>query len=211
MYHQPVIIVHEGRSALSHGAAALPHPLSKIGILQAALGQALACGLPVVLAASAAVAEQSRHMMALRDIVVLNTNGLAHLAAGEQIDSGHAIAMAVGARPHAPGWVVLPGDMPLVRPDTILAVARGLGEHMAAYAQHGGRIGQPMGFASELFSELLALRGWGAARRMLARYPAHGVEVNDPGVLMGLDSDDELELVQQSKGFPLNWRIPRTE
>jgi molybdenum cofactor cytidylyltransferase len=41
-------------------------------------------------------------------------------------------------------------------------------------------------FAGELFSELIRLSGEGGARRLLARYPAKGVEVDDPGVLQDM-------------------------
>ena len=50
------------------------------------------------------------------------------------------------------------------------------------------RRGHPVGFSAELFSELLSLTGDEGARRLLARYPAVGIEVDDPGALMDIDT-----------------------
>jgi molybdenum cofactor cytidylyltransferase len=36
------------------------------------------------------------------------------------------------------------------------------------------------------------LTGDEGARRLVARYPAHGVEVDDPGVLIDVDTQDDL-------------------
>ena len=68
------------------------------------------------------------------------------------------------ARPMRAGWLVLPGDMPLVQPATLLAVARALDHHAVAYAQHRGRRGHPVGFAAELYSELADARAATKAR-----------------------------------------------
>jgi molybdenum cofactor cytidylyltransferase len=105
---------------------------------------------------------------------------------------GASIAAGVGACPNSRGWLVLPGDMPLVRPSTLVAVARALDQHPVAFAQHLGRRGHPVGFASELYSELAALTGDEGARRLVSRYPAFAVELDDPGALIDIDTEDDL-------------------
>ena len=55
-----------------------------------------------------------------------------------------------------------------------------LEHHAVAYAQHHGRRGHPVGFSAELYSELMMLSGDEGARRLVARYPAIGVEVGRP-------------------------------
>ena len=50
--------------------------------------------------------------------------------------------------------------------------------------------------APELYSELVTLSGDEGARRLVARYPAHGVEVDDPGVLVDVDTEADLEKVR---------------
>jgi molybdenum cofactor cytidylyltransferase len=82
--------------------------------------------------------------------------------------------------------------MPMVKPATLLAVAAALEHHPVAYAQYHGRRGHPVGFAAELYSELMMLSGDEGARRIVARYPAIGVDVDDPGVLLDLDTEADL-------------------
>ena len=121
----------------------------------------------------------------MRDVVVVPPA----LAA---LGIGHSIAAGVAARADAPGWLLLPGDMPMVKPATLLAVAAALEHHPVAYAQYQGRRGHPVGFAAELYSELMMLSGDEGARRIVARYPAIGVDVDDPGVLLDLDTEADL-------------------
>ena len=86
--------------------------------------------------------------------------------------------------------------MPLVTAETLNAVAKALSDHAVAYAQHGGQRGHPVGFAAELYSELVQLQGDEGARRLLARYPAFGVDVEDPGTLIDVDTEADLALVR---------------
>jgi molybdenum cofactor cytidylyltransferase len=154
-------------------------------VLGATLRNAIESQLPVVVVTTAALAPLVGQQMATRDIVVLS----AHEAARGM---GYSIAAGVAERSGAPGWLVLPADMPLVRPSTLLAVASALEHHAVVYAQHKGRRGHPVGFAAELFSELILLDGDDGARRVLARYPSHAEEVADAGVLMDVDTPADL-------------------
>jgi molybdenum cofactor cytidylyltransferase len=88
---------------------------------------------------------------------------------------------------------VLPADMPMVTPRTLVAVAAAISEHAIAYAQHHGRRGHPAGFAGGLYSELVGLVGDEGARRLLGRFPSHGVEVEDAGVLFDVDTETDLD------------------
>ena len=105
---------------------------------------------------------------------------------------GYSIAAGVASRPNVPGWLVLPGDMPMVMPRTLIAVAGLLTQHPVVFAQYRGRRGHPVGFAAELFSDLVQLSGDEGARRVVARYPSIGLEVDDPGVLVDVDTVDDL-------------------
>jgi molybdenum cofactor cytidylyltransferase len=90
--------------------------------------------------------------------------------------------------------------MPLLKPASILAVAEALAQHPVVYAQHRGQRGHPVGFNAELFSELVGLQGDEGARRILARYPSHGLELDDPGVLLDLDTAEDLERLRHHSG-----------
>lgn len=147
------------------------------------LRHALATGLPVIVVTTPRLVEQAAGVLAKRDIVVP-----AQASGG----MGDSIAAGVAARPGANGWLVMPADMPLVRPATMAAVAAGIGRHPVAYAQYQGRRGHPVAFGAELFSELVRLSGDEGARRVLARFPGQAVEVDDPGVLLDMDTEADL-------------------
>jgi molybdenum cofactor cytidylyltransferase len=162
-------------------------------VLATTLKQAVTTQLPVVVVTTAPFADVARRSVAARDVVVLPEVGS---ATEPHLGMGFSIAEGVRARPDADGWLILPGDMPMVRTSTLLEVAAALTEHPVVYAQHRGRRGHPVGFGAELFSELSALSGDDGARRLLARYPAFGVELDDPGVLVDVDTQADLDVVR---------------
>ena len=192
MRTRPAIIVTAAGSGSRFGGALhkLEQPFEGSTVLAVTVRHAIETQLPVVVVTTAARAPQLATLLALRDIVVLSD---AEAARG----MGATIATGVVERSGAPGWLVLPGDMPLVRPGTMLAVARALEQHPVAYAQYRGRRGHPVAFAAELYSELIQLSGDDGARRVMLRYPAHGQEVDDRGVLLDVDTRADLDLLRQ--------------
>jgi molybdenum cofactor cytidylyltransferase len=186
-----VIVLAAGRGSRF---AAGPHKLAAPfdggrSVLATTLGQAIASHLHVVVVTTEPFADLARQSIAARDIVVLPE--VSSPGAGD-VGMGRSISAGVAVRPHAQGWLILPGDMPLVQPSTLVAVARLLDDHAVVYAQHRGKRGHPVGFGPELYSELLALSGDEGARRLVARYPAFGIEIDDPGILIDIDTEDDL-------------------
>jgi molybdenum cofactor cytidylyltransferase len=175
----------------------LEQPFDGSTVLGCTLRHAIATQLSVVVVTTAALAPLAGELLARRDIVVLDE---ARAASG----MGASIAAGISERSGASGWLVLPGDMPLVQPATLLAVAGALDQHAVAYAQYRGRAGHPVAFGAELYSELIQLQGDDAPRRLMLRYPAHGVAVDDSGVLLGVDTASDLEtmrkVVEQAAG-----------
>ncbi len=201
MKGQPAIIVlaaEQGdrfrRRHMPPGAAR--HAPGGPGLLGPTLDHALATRLPVVVVTTARLADTVRGHVASRDIVVVP----AHARPGAPVDPaetdvradwtvGHSIAAGVSATSSAAGWLLLPGDMPMVSPATLLAVGQALDQHSISYAHYGGRRGHPVGFAAELYSELVLLCDDDGARRLVARYPAMAIDADadDPGVLIEVD------------------------
>jgi molybdenum cofactor cytidylyltransferase len=169
----------------------LEQPFGGSTVLGTTVRHAIETQLPVVVVTTAALAPLVAHQLATRDIVVLGADEAVH-------GMGHSISAGVVERSGASGWLVLPGDMPLVRPGSILAVASALEQAAVAFAQYRGRRGHPVGFAAELYSELMLLRGDEGARRVMARYPAQGVELDDPGVLVDIDTESDLEALRSA-------------
>ena len=205
MKSRPAVIVLAAGLGSRFGSVGhkLTETLGPGSVLASTLRHAIASHLPVIVVTTDALADTARRHVASRDVIVLPAVGT---PGPQPLGMGYSIAAGVAARPDAPGWLVLPGDMPMVQASTLLAVARALDHHPVAYAQHKGLRGHPVGFGAELYSELVTLSGDEGARRLVARYPAHGVEVDDGGVLLDVDTPDDLErlrLLQAEKVVPL--------
>lgn len=195
MAAQPaVIVLAAGRGSRFLGADhKLAQRLGSATVLATTLRHAVASRLPVVVVTTEAFADVARRSVAARDVIVVPEVGT---PGHDGLGMGYSIATGVSASPDAGGWLVLPGDMPMVRSETLAEVARELVDHAVVFAQHKGVRGHPVGFSAELYSELIALRGDEGARRLVARYPAIGVEVDDPGVLIDVDTEADLETVR---------------
>jgi len=117
-------------------------------------------------------------------------------------DAGHpgmgdSIAAAVRATRGAGGWLVLPADLPLVRPDTLRRVAEALAAGAgAAQPVHGGERGHPVGFGAACGPALAALAGaQGAAPVLRAQREAGAlveVPVDDEGIVTDIDTVADL-------------------
>jgi molybdenum cofactor cytidylyltransferase len=171
----------------------LEQPLGGSTVLGRTLSTALTSGLRVVVVCSEKLAPVVRRSVAARDVVVLPEGA-------SEAGMGRSIAAGVSAAANSPGWLILPGDMPLLKAETLRSVAARLAEDPVVFAQHRGQRGHPVGFSSELYSELIALQGDEGARRLLARYAAQPVLVDDPGVLVDVDTPDDLARAQASAG-----------
>ena len=160
-------------------------------VLALTLRQASATGLRVVLVVSARLRDELGDALPACEQVAVDTE--VHPAWG----MGDSIAAGVAAAPDAAGWLVLPADMPFVRPDSIHRVAAGLAGHAVAYARHAGQRGHPVGFRASLKDELLALRGDTGARAVVARSDSVAVDVDDAGTLVDIDTLDDLEAARR--------------
>lgn len=114
-----------------------------------------------------------------------------------RLGMGYSIAAGVRASLDARGWLILPGDMPMVHPSTLTAIVQALARHPIVYPQYGGRRGHPVGFSPELCGELIELSGDEGARRVVARYPSEAVDVDDPGVLLDLDTQQDFQRARE--------------
>jgi molybdenum cofactor cytidylyltransferase len=110
---------------------------------------------------------------------------------------GEALAAAVAATANSPGWLILPGDMPLVLASTLQAVAAAVRQGASAAQPSVDRQrGHPVGFASAHRQRLMSITGDQGARALLSELRATGevvdVPCNDQGVLLDIDTPDDL-------------------
>ena len=193
MKNEPaVVVLAAGAGSRYHGTRhKLSERLGGDSVLVRTLRNAIASEMSVVLVISEALIAEAKGLVAPADMVVVDPRSQASWGMGDSIAAGVSIHAS------ATGWLVLPADMPLVRPGSLRAVAAALDQQPIAFAQHRGRRGHPVGFAAELFSELVMLKGDEGARRLLARYPTAAVELDDPGVLFDIDTVDDLAVAQR--------------
>lgn len=109
---------------------------------------------------------------------------------------GTSIATGVAATADAGGWLVLPGDLPLIRSESLLAVAQALHDHAVVVPVVQGQRGHPVGFGPVCRSALLALRGEQGARSVIARWSPSMLELHDPGCIMDVDTPERLAQAQ---------------
>jgi molybdenum cofactor cytidylyltransferase len=112
-----------------------------------------------------------------------------------QLSSIKAALSHVG--PRASGALIHLADHPMVRTATFAAVIDGYRNRgkPIVIARYQGRRGHPVIFARELFGELAAAPDEQGARVVVAADPARVayVDVEDPGVLIYLDTPEDLD------------------
>lgn len=114
---------------------------------------------------------------------------------------GDSIAAGVRATPDAPGWLILPADLPLMTAATLCAMAAASSKAVGVPVYRGQR-GHPVRFAASCGPELMALAGkQGAASVLKAQMAVDGVafvEVDDVGVITDVDTLDDLQRAEQA-------------
>jgi molybdenum cofactor cytidylyltransferase len=102
-------------------------------------------------------------------------------------------------RPEIQAAILVLGDQPALTTDLIQLLAtryRATGASIIAPFYRGQR-GNPVLFDRALFPELLNVEGDRGGRMLIARYQeqVEGVDVDDPAVLMDLDSPEDYETI----------------
>ncbi|MDO8251025.1 MAG: nucleotidyltransferase family protein [Rhodoferax sp.] len=120
-----------------------------------------------------------------------------HLESAPHPGMGDSIAAAVRATQEAAGWLILPGDLPLIQPDTLRAVAHALRRHAVVVPTFDGQRGHPVGFSAACRDELLDLKGNQGAAPVVRAHGAIELVVSDAGVVTDIDTLEDLSRVAQ--------------
>lgn len=118
-----------------------------------------------------------------------------HLESASHPGMGDSIAAAVHATQSASGWLVLPGDLPLIQPDTLHMVANALKRHAVVLPSFKGQRGHPVGFSKACRGALLDLKGNQGAAYVVAAHSAMKLIVNDAGAVTDVDTLEDLRRV----------------
>lgn len=112
---------------------------------------------------------------------------------------GDSLAAAVRATAHSDGWLVTLGDMPWVRPQTLLAVGSGIEAGCISVPLGAQGRGHPVGFGGEFAGALMALNGDQGGRRLFTADNVREVRVEDEGIYRDVDVPADLQAL--SPGF----------
>lgn len=115
-----------------------------------------------------------------------------HVEAAGHPGMGDSIAAGVRATADAGGWLVLPGDLPLVSPDSLRAVAVALQRASVVLPFYRGTRGHPVGFAAEHGPALRALSGAEGAAAIVRGAKPLKLELEDEGIVTDIDTVEEL-------------------
>lgn len=132
-----------------------------------------------------------------RTLEAVRASGLAfHLEAEPHPGMGDSIAAATRATSDASGWLVLPGDLPLVEPASLRAVADALAHDAVVLPHFNGERGHPVGFGAAWRDALIALAGQEGAAAIVRRAASQGqvthLALDDLGIVTDIDTLDDL-------------------
>ncbi|ELQ6150348.1 nucleotidyltransferase family protein [Cronobacter turicensis] len=109
---------------------------------------------------------------------------------------GDSIALGVKGTPAAAGWLILPGDLPLITAASLRQVAKALNEKPVVVPHYQQRHGHPVGFRREYFDALAALSGDEGAKVIVraarTRAEVLTLALNDAGIVQDIDVPADL-------------------
>ncbi|MCJ0762308.1 nucleotidyltransferase family protein [Variovorax terrae] len=166
----------------------------------------LASGRGERFAASGGTVHKLRALLAGRPVLehtldAVRASGLPwHLEDAGHPGMGDSIAAAVRATQGAAGWLVLPGDLPLIQAASLRQVAAALARQPVVVPHHGGERGHPVGFAAVCREALLGLKGNQGAVHIVRSYAAMNsiadIELGDIGCVTDIDTVADLARAQ---------------
>ena len=120
----------------------------------------------------------------------------------EHADQGMGATLAFAAQQIGDwdGCVVCLGDMPFIEASTYSLIAELVTVDSIVTPTFDSKIGNPVAFGKNLYTDLEALTGDSGGRRLTSMYPqaVRELRVSDPGILQDIDTLEELTLYQDS-------------
>jgi len=120
-----------------------------------------------------------------------------HLVDGINPGMGDSIAAGVRATLEACGWLILPGDLPLISARTLVTMASELQHCKVAMPVYQGRRGHPVGFSADCREDLLGLQGDSGAASVVRKYTPKLISVDDLGAVHDIDTLADLALAEK--------------
>ena len=109
---------------------------------------------------------------------------------------GDSIAAGVNATVDAPGWLILPGDLPLVTPHSLRCVAQALATYTVVVPHWQQHRGHPVGFRAACRDALMQLSGEMGAASVVRHYRTSNevldLALHDRGIITDIDTVADL-------------------
>ena len=119
-----------------------------------------------------------------------------HLEDAGHPGMGDSIAAAVRATQDANGWLILPGDLPLIQSATLCLLADALGQCNVVIPVCNGQRGHPVGFSAACRDALLNLKGAHGAAPVMREHQLTEISVTDTGTVADIDTVQDLQHAQ---------------
>lgn len=197
MHSAPTVIVvdtTQDRGASLEGPPSPPPWLFDSVLTQ--IHRVMAAGLPLALVASTSTLKGvAPHLGSMPITLAAQDNPLM------QDDMAGALRTGVQACASSRGWILLPSDVPMLHPGTLKELSGSLMQHPVAYITHRGRVGMPMGFGQELYSELVRIDSNRALQRLVNRYPSRALDLDAHELEAGDRPIDARNLRQRAGAF----------
>ena len=120
----------------------------------------------------------------------------------EHADQGMGATLAFAAQQIGDwdGCEVCLGDMPFIETSTYSLIAELVTVDSIVTPTFDSKMGNPVAFGKNLYTDLEALTGDSGGRRLTSMYPqaVRELRVSDPGILQDIDTLEELTLYQDS-------------
>ena len=120
----------------------------------------------------------------------------------EHADQGMGATLAFAAQQIGDwdGCVVCLGDMPFIETSTYSLIAGLVTVDSIVTPTFDSKVGNPVAFGKNLYTDLEALTGDSGGKRLTSMYPqaVRELQVSDPGILQDIDTLEELALYQNS-------------
>jgi molybdenum cofactor cytidylyltransferase len=129
-----------------------------------------------------------------RTLDAVRASGLRwHLEDAGHPGMGDTIAAAVGATRGAAGWLVLPADLPLIAPGTLIQLALLQVVAEVVVPQYQGQRGHPVRFAAACADALMVLHGSRGAAAVMEQFVSMVWPTHDAGCITDIDTQADLE------------------
>jgi molybdenum cofactor cytidylyltransferase len=106
-----------------------------------------------------------------------------------------------GGMTDSAGWLILPGDLPMIQPKSLQMVANGLLLQKVVVPHYRQQQGHPVAFRHECFDALCSLSGDVGAKAVVEKYRSSNevfdLVLDDTGLVTDIDTVDDLAKAEE--------------